>query len=380
MKFTNIPDSLKYPPRYRAKLSSLHSDVIDYAMNHYDGTNEFTRKSVNLINCITYAILHNEYMDLDFSKSIDDLMDMFPDYDIDFLIDKLGAIFVDRKSVEWDIEIPSEPDIVNAQPVSSVTNAPDISKTKSEEPTPKEDLFLRGPTIPRFDPDKIWLQFYSPEDRRTFHIYEALPTIPTKQRDICITTDVNRMSDKEIMALYPNRFIRTRAEVMYTPVPGMDFDEQLGILFPVDGFTSEQLRDNIIKYPHIYKWDRLVGKEGINFYDYIELDVELHGTLDVWDNLPESKIIPKKSEFIKEYVARRYLLERDYHTVEHKHPLRGDFRPFITLFTTPEDYKKFGYNDPVALGREAVQARVIWWRSRNPIIAKYKAVYGGDLW
>ena len=66
---------------------------------------------------------------------------------------------------------------------------------------------------------------------------------------------------------------------------------------------------------------------------------------------------------LKEYVIRRYLLERD-NGVEHKYKLRGNLQPYITLFAPPEFYN----TDPVELARTAVKARVEFLRSRNPYL------------
>ena len=132
----------------------------------------------------------------------------------------------------------------------------------------------------------------------------------------------------------------------------------------------EQVRDNIIQYPHFYKLKRFIKGEFVSFYSNIEIDGELYDTLEIWDSLPESKVIPRTSEFIKEYVVRRYLLERDILGIEHKYPMHGTLEPFLTLFSIPEDYCRFGYPDSAELAAKCVKSRISYKQSRNPIIRK----------
>jgi hypothetical protein len=111
------------------------------------------------------------------------------------------------------------------------------------------------------------------------------------------------------------------------------------------------------------------GKQ-CSFYSHIEIDGKLVNILDIWDELPESQIIPKQADFIKEYVVRRYLLERDIDGIKHKYPMFGDLDPFLTLPLTIADYKDFGYTDAVKLARQCVASRVNYKVSRNPIVRR----------
>lgn len=235
-------------------------------------------------------------------------------------------------------------------------------------PTPKEDLYLKPPTFPQFYADKVWKSGYV--DGSQLVIYVTKPEIPTKQNEISCTTDVSLMTSSDLMKLFPNHIIHTRADVMYERVKGIEYDDALGLIIPIQGFTSKQVRDNIIKYPHLFKLSKVVDGQKVGFYKTIEIDGELHDTMEVWDSLVESKAMPLNAEFIKEYVIRRYLLERDIRRVEHRYPMFGTLDPFLTLFMPPEDYIKRGYKKTEDLVKQCVSARVSYKQSRNPILRR----------
>ena len=125
------------------------------------------------------------------------------------------------------------------------------------------------------------------------------------------------------MNLYPKQLIHTRSAKMYERVDGLQYDDELGVIIPVEGFTSDQVIDNIIQYPHLFKLRKL-NQEGkpANFYTSIEIEGELLPIEEAWNSLPESQVIPRDSEFVKEYVVRRYLLEVSVGK-EHKYKLYG---------------------------------------------------------
>lgn len=378
MKFTNIPDSLPYPIRYKATLSTLHSEVVSYVIDTYEDDPTYRNQTIKLMNKISIAVLSGDSVNLNTKLSIAELcQSIVIESDIDYN-DFLDGIYIPTKDVEWDVEpVEHKP---YEEPAPTVVSEPPMTfeeecaaAVKKMIPTPKSELFLTWPVIALRDEDTFILNFTDPRDGSEWALHPTYPTIPKKQREISATTDESLMSDRDILYLFPNRFIRTRADCMYTPVPGLEFDEKLGVIIPIEGFTTEQVRESIIKYPHIYKPDRFTGykDETHSFYDFIEIDGELLPSRKVWSSLPESKLMPSTIDFLKEYVVRRYLLERDILGIKHKYPMRGSFEPFFTLFTTPEDYKEFGYSDPVALGRAAVRARVSWFWTRNPAVHRY---------
>lgn len=236
-------------------------------------------------------------------------------------------------------------------------------------PTPKEDLFIATSKYPRV---------------AGFHykygnVHVSLPQVPTKQSEVSCTTDVNGMTNKELLALFPNRFVRTRSPLMYEEKDGITLDPEFGLLIPVDGFTDSEVRDCVIRYPHIFKLKR-VGPDGelISFYNHIEIDGELVDALEAWSFLPEAKVFDfdsmetrqEQMEFMKEYAIRRYLLERDVKHVVHKYPVVGDLPEFVTLFMPADMYVREGYGDPVDLAKKCVIARSDYLKSRNPRLGK----------
>lgn len=232
--------------------------------------------------------------------------------------------------------------------------------------TPKEDLFI---TIPKY-PKVADVSSSLPNNIRV-----SLPLVPSKQSEISATTDVNSMSEQDLLNLFPNTFIRTRSPLMYKPRQGITLDPDYGLLIPVEGFTDAQVRDSIIRYPHIFQLARQM-EDGTftSFYNDMEIDGELVNILKVWKYLPEAKIIDIDSlnstseqiEFIKEYAIRRYILERDIAGVKHKFDVRGSLPEFMTLFMPASMYTKEGYGNSIDIAKKCVSARVSYLRTRNP--------------
>lgn len=232
--------------------------------------------------------------------------------------------------------------------------------------TSKEDLFI---TIPKY-PKVADVSSSLPNNIRV-----SLPLVPSKQSEISATTDVNSMSEEDLLNLFPNTFIRTRSSLMYKPRQGITLDPDYGLLIPVEGFTDAQVRDSIIRYPHIFQLARQM-EDGTftSFYNDMEIDGELVNILKVWKYLPEAKIIDIDSlnstseqiEFIKEYAIRRYILERDIAGVKHKFDVRGSLPEFMTLFMPASMYTKEGYGNSIDIAKKCVSARVSYLRTRNP--------------
>ncbi len=378
VKFTQLPDKLIYPARIRAKLSTLHSDVITYVVSNFKNTAKYKRQVVDTLNTISVYIKNNDALPSDWSVS--NPLTNLELLDSSFCEDTLGNLCIKVKDIIWDVQ-ESETDeqisidtVVTAKPVSEdiVTSSKVVNIKPNRDigvvvsPTPKENLYIKPPTIPQFDASKPWLQ--SQLNQNVYTIYESLPIIPVNQSQISVTTDVSKMTIMDMMKLYPNHFIRTRAATMYENHDGLTLDDDIGIILPIVGFSPTQVKDNIIKYPHIYKLTRYMDNKFTSFYSNIEIDGELHDTLSIWDSLPDSKKMPRNSEFIKEYVVRRYLLERDILGIEHKYPLFGTLEPFLTLFTTSDDYIRLGYTDVTDIAKQCVISRVSYKRSRNPIL------------
>lgn len=378
VKFTQLPDKLIYPARIRAKLSTLHSDVITYVVSNFKNTAKYKRQVVDTLNTISVYIKNNDALPSDWS--ISNPLTNLELLDSSFCEDTLGNLCIKVKDIIWDVQESETDEQISTDTVVTAKTSSEDTVTSSRvvnvkpkrdigvvvSPTPKENLYIKPPTIPQFDASKPWLQ--SQLNQNVYTIYESLPIIPVNQSQISVTTDVSKMTIMDMMKLYPNHFIRTRAATMYENHNGLTLDDDIGIILPIVGFSPTQVKDNIIKYPHIYKLTRYMNNKFTSFYSNIEIDGELHDTLSIWDSLPDSKKMPRNSEFIKEYVVRRYLLERDILGVEHKYPLFGTLEPFLTLFTTSDDYIRLGYTDVTDIAKQCVISRVSYKRSRNPIL------------
>lgn len=375
MKFTQIPDKLNYPSRISAKLSTLHSDIITYVLSNFRNTNRYKNKVVNLMNTISYYLISGDSLPTDWSsKNPFENIDFI---DNDICESKLVNLCLHVKDITWDV---TETDITYTQ--NEKTKQAVLSDTKVKEQqncdikrsiitntadlTPKEDLYIKPPTIPQLDTSVPWLITEKYND--VYVIYKSLPEIPKKQCQISCTTDISKMTAADLIRLFPNHLIHTRSSVMYEKYGDLDFDENLGVILSISGFSPNQVRENIIQYPHLYKLKKMVNGEIESFYSTIEINGEIHSILDIWDSLPDAKRMPKSSEYIKEYVARRYLLERDIKHIDHKYKMYGSLDPFLTLFTTSDMYKDFGYTDSLEIAKCCVRSRVNYKQTRNPII------------
>ena len=386
IQFTQIPDKLPYPSNIKSKLSTLHSAVVTYVISSFKNTNRYKTKVVSLLNTLSHYILFNDTLPTDWNK--DSPFDNIEFVDQFICEEHLGNLYLHVKDIKWDVEeIYESSTIAASNNVNSKSNTSkdtvsvdfvdiastqhkfDVSKSISRnefELTPKESLFIKPPLIPQLDTSIPWVQ--KNINGTLYTIYKSLPEIPTMQSEISVTTDINKMTTADLTRLFPNHIIKTRSSIMYEPYGDLQFDEDLGVILPVTGFSPSQVRDNIIKYPHIFKLSKLVNGKFVSFYSTIEIDGKLHKTLDIWDSLPDSKKMPRNAEYIKEYVVRKYLLERDIKHTKHNYPMFGTLEPFLTLFATPDDYIKFGYSNTLDLAKACVNSRVSYKRSRNPVM------------
>lgn len=390
IKFTNISENYQVKKSFKGTLSAMHSSVITYVVKHYQGTAKYKEQVVKIINIITYAVYSGEPLPFDWSPQ-NPFVNMPTNIDDDDIKNVLGDIYLTVDSIEWDLKVVEDPDdsvygttpkqepsknIIQVAkpkvtPIDATTSNPQVDYSiKLTDPL---DLYLQAPEVPQFDYNKPFMQGVDGADRLV--IYTTLPEIPKRQRDISATTDVNKMSDSDLLNLFPNHFIQTRAQAMYEDI-GLDRDEQFGNIIPIDGYTREQILKCIIEYPHLYKLAR--HQSGLqsntnfpSFYGWIELNGELVPTMDIWDSLEISKQIPRQAEYVKEYLVRKYLLDRDIGNVYFKYPLYGELLPFLTLVMPAEDYIKRGYN-PLEIAKQCVKSRVAFKQSRNPIIRRLK--------
>ena len=399
IKFTDIPEKYSIPRTYRSKQMEVHSAVITYVFENFKDTKKYKQKVVDALNCLTYCIIQNDPPPFNWVST--NPLDTMPEMDMDLVESTLGDLYLTLEAIDWDVtpsdnalveveannvvsEVKAkEKDIkdigvkVEAKQVSPVVNKPlqqlkesqkKEKKVSSDLLTPKEDLYIQPPKCPRFDVNKIWMSANVGGD--SLVIYTTLPEIPTKQNEISVTTNLDMMTDSELLALYPNHVIHTRSPKMYEKYPGLEYDEDLGVIIPINGFTREQLIDNLIRYPHLYRL-RKVGPDGsiTKFFSTIELNGTILPIETAWDSLPESKIIPRDSEFVKEYVVRRYLLEEE-NGIRHQYNIVGSLDPFLTLFMPYANYVDRGYKDIVSIVKQCVTSRIHYKQSRSPILKR----------
>ena len=375
IQFTQIPARLNYPRNIKGDLSTIHSSMVTYVQRSFVDTNKYKRQVIKGMNILSYMKIRGDsfpvgwnieapFEGLDISVDEDELKTFLSPYDL----------YLEANKIQWDLVESTDP--VTAAAVqtkrptsSSVSTSPAASVS---HPTDKSDLYIMPPTIPRFDVNQPYLS--ENIDGTQYVIYPSLPSIPTKQNEISVTTDISKITSVDLLKLFPNRLIQTRAPALYQQVPSLSFDAKLGCILPISGFTEEQVRDNIVRYPHLFRLSKCRDDEVIGFYSTIEISGELFRISSVWKDLPESNSIPFQSDFVKEYVVRRYLLERDIKRVEHRYPMYGELDPFLTLFTTPEDYAEFGYADSIELAKQCVLSRVSYKQSRNPILRRLQDV------
>lgn len=372
IKFTSISENYAVHRNFKGVLSDLYSSVITYVIKHFDGTMMYKQQVVRVLNIITYAAYASEMLPTNWSKNNPFIN--IPDIDDTAIQETLGDIYLTVDAIEWDVAVVDNPVVLEGTMMRPITSLPAATiqpiKDVTIVETPTTDLYIQAPEIPQFDVTKPWLQKQCGADLLT--IYTTLPEIPKRQRDISITTNVDIMTDSDLLKLYPNHFIRTRAPIMYTPQTNMDFDKDLGVILPIDDYSREQVVENIIKYPHLYKLAREQNGELVSFYAFMEIDGELKDVVEIWDSLEISKWIPKNVDFIKEYVVRKYLMDIEHKGATYKYPLFGTLDPFLTLFMPASEYVKRGY-DAVELAKKCVQSRVSYKQSRSPIIRRIQA-------
>lgn len=377
--FLQLTSKLPYPPTVKGKLSTVHATLIDQFLPTFQNKHTEKLQIVHAINCVSYMYTSSDSKPYGWNEA--DPLHTYVDRDDDELVDVLGDLYISTKDIDWtNVPVASENDsesvpVTTSESVaqSRVVDVPPVPTFKKPVssvvvPTDKSDLYIQPPTVPRFDYAHPWKSGMI--DGEPYVIYPSYPIVPTKQNEISSTTDVNKMSDSDLKRLYPNCLIRTRATCMYEPCGKLVLDSKLGLILPIKGYTKKQLVDNLVKYPHIFRLLKQVDGNLDSFYSTIEIDGELHKISDVWSTLPESKDIPYTKEFVKEYVVRRYLLERDIKGIDHKYKLYGTLDPYLTLFTSMDDYISMGYNDIIQMAKDCVQSRVRYKQSRNPIIRR----------
>lgn len=254
----------------------------------------------------------------------------------------------------------------------------------------RSDISLLTSTMPAIDCTQIYLKSLDLAGR-PINVYPTLPTIPTNQCEVSATTNIDTMIDIDFLKMFPNKVIRARHPMMYgtfTDVVNVhgdpmeiEVDEVLGYIPVINGYTREQIVDNIIKYPQFTYWYRQEGRDRTPFTKYVEIDGELIPRMK-WlreSKDPDLNNIPGNDYFIKDYLYRKYILDEEYGGIIHKYPPFGTYGPFMSLFMPKELYQKFGYKDVASIGRQCVQNRIDFFRSRNPLFLMKKKMDAGQV-
>ena len=353
---------------------STHAALVSSAIQIYTGSRRCKSDIIKMLNLTSYYIITDGNIGSIWNPA--HMFEIDADDDPSDLQNTLKDLYVSVSDVTWDISpiVPDATSVVTSD-LPTLDSSPLIPADALYEPrTPKSHLYLGGATFPQFDFNKPWVQ--AKVNGEPYAIYTSLPEVPTNQSEITVTTNPDILTDTDRMKLYPNCVIHTRAAVFYERMNQFEYDDALGLIFPILDFTVEEIKDNIIKYPHLYNLTRLMNNELQPFYAALEVDGELLDVKnkEVWDSIPDLTRLPFNVEFLKEYVIRRYILERDIKQKVHKYPMFGSLEPFITMFMPSVEYEKRGY-DSHEVARLCVESRVSYLRSRNPILRK---IYGAD--
>lgn len=254
----------------------------------------------------------------------------------------------------------------------------------------RSDISLLTCIMPAIDCTQIYLKSLDLAGR-PIDVYPTLPTIPTNQCEVSATTNIDTMIDMDFLKMFPNEVIRARHPMMYgtfTDVVNVhgdpmeiEVDEVLGYIPVINGYTREQIIDNIIKYPQFTYWYRQEGRDRTPFTKYMEIDGELVPRMK-WlreSKDPDLNNVPGNEYFIKDYMYRKYILDEEYGGIKHKYPPFGTYGPFMSLFMPTELYQKFGYKDVANIGRQCVQNRIDFFRSRNPLFLMKKKMDAGQV-
>ena len=239
IRFTDISDKYDVNRVVKGKVSELHAKLITYVVQHFRNSNQYKQQVVNALNIITYAVYAND--PLPFNWSAKDPFKNMPQIEESLIQETLGDVYLTIDGIEWDVsssydtssDISFQPTFDIPQPkqkeVSSSQSFSNLCGTTT--PTLKQDLYIQSPVVPQIDYSKVWMSGVI--DSETYTIYETLPTIPTKQNEISCTTNPSQMTDKELLRLYPNVRIKTRAASMYEPIQGIKLHPILGLILPM---------------------------------------------------------------------------------------------------------------------------------------------------
>lgn len=344
----------------------------------------FLKNAVKLLNLLLYANkLNDSFVSTTFDielvkKVMHEGTEVLHYVDIDDIELKsaLGSDYIDFKYVDISTDTISKKSefLTNLFSSSSsnlvsskLSSSNDLIDSFEDAEFWAQSVRLDFPYLPQPDSSNIIGQ--ADVNFNQYYVYGE-SNLPWNQSQITALTDVNKFTDFDILRLFPKIRLYTRSPYMYQEYKGLEYDEDLGIILKIKGFSKKKIKQNIIEYPHITNLDRWVKHKGktitIPFWKHIEIDGKIVSTVSIWDELEDTKKLPKTESFMNEYVVRKYLLERAA-GIEHKFPLRGDLSPFLTLYAPPEYYVNLNY-DPIVIGRTCVVSRQKFKYTRNPVL------------
>ena len=101
IKFSQLIDKFQYPPRIRAKLSTMHASVITYAIAHFQNTLKFKPTIVYVLNLSTYYCISGDTIpkSWDFNNPLDNV----PDVDPDIMYNRIGNRYLSLRDIDWDV-------------------------------------------------------------------------------------------------------------------------------------------------------------------------------------------------------------------------------------------------------------------------------------
>lgn len=359
----NVPIDLK---QVQSSVSTKLSSIVTYVSKNFQSSPKYRKKVIDLMNTISYYVITQD-------SAIEEWDELNP-FETISIIDSIDCkeivkdFFILQNEVQWD-------DIENI----NETSANNLSKTVfKHNSVPKKiiaakslgraDLSFKFPAYPSIDTTKIW-KIAKDDADRPIPIYCTVPEIPETQNQISITTDISKMCTEDLLNLFPSSIIHTRYIGMYEKIDGFSYDDVLGYIPKISGFTESQIKSNIIKYPQFNYMYRIVDGKQIQFTKHIEIDGNLMPLKEAIYAVSDMKRLPKNKYFIWEYIIRRYLLERDIKHIQHKYPLVGSFDPYMTLFMPAEEYKKQHLN-PENLAKKCVEGRIKFYTTRNPLLRR----------
>lgn len=214
--------------------------------------------------------------------------------------------------------------------------------------------------------DKVWHS--GTYEGEKYIIGTSLPEIPELQCDISITTNVDRMTEADLLHLYPTRELKEFRHHMVDRFEGCPVSKYVSSYLPIPGYTDWQLIENIIKYPFPQEYRRYINDQFVEVWKHVEIDGELVDIVKAFDQSQLYGKVQRCRRVLQEYGYRKAMLDLEYNK-EVKYPLIGDIQPYLALVFPEYVYKDLGY-DTVELARKSVISRVALLRSVNPVIRR----------